>query len=238
VNEYKSFNQIPIVCEQPPAVVKNHDQIALFKPRPKEPVVDGDICWIPVDKVAARVVQKAAWFHRPPQRKPNFVAPPIVKNRFPEPSKLKVHKKLMPDSGTVEEVFAMSEVAPLAIMEHETQVGEGIKKAESLVEKAHEVVDACSYLVDHIHEPFGQYQTWIKAELLHIRETRMALESETRQLMSALKEVRTFFMDKDYELERARLAEFISLCERLKALKDNGFLDSVADTILKLSCPK
>jgi hypothetical protein len=53
--------------------------------------------------------------------------------------------------------------------------------------------------------------------------------------MAALKEVRAFFIDKDYELERARLAEFISLCERLRALKESGFLDTVAETMLNLA---
>jgi hypothetical protein len=53
-------------------------------------------------------------------------------------------------------------------------------------------------------------------------------------LLTALKDVRTFFLEGDYEKQIDRLREFIDLCERLKALKDSGTLDAIADTILKL----
>jgi hypothetical protein len=52
--------------------------------------------------------------------------------------------------------------------------------------------------------------------------------------MGALKEVRQFFLEESYETEIQRLHEFIDLCERLQALKESGFLDIVADTMLKL----
>jgi hypothetical protein len=234
VNEYKSLNQIPDLPAKPFLRIPNRDRIALFKPRPKEPVVDGDIKWKPIDQVAARVVQRASWFHLPPEPEPVFENKPKMSIQFPEPAKVRVHRQVS-DRGFLEEHVNLNEVAPFAIMEHEEKVKEGIKSGADLVARAHEVVDACDYLVDHIKEPFGEYQTWVKKELQSTREHRIALESETRQLMAALKEVRAFFIDKDYELERARLAEFISLCERLRALKESGFLDTVAETMLNLA---
>jgi hypothetical protein len=53
--------------------------------------------------------------------------------------------------------------------------------------------------------------------------------------MASLKEVRQFFLEGDYEKEIERLHEFVDLCERLKALTQDGFLDAVADTLLKLA---
>jgi hypothetical protein len=53
--------------------------------------------------------------------------------------------------------------------------------------------------------------------------------------MANLREVRAFFLDKDYATELARLREFVEVCERLKLLKDCGFLDTVADTMLRLA---
>jgi hypothetical protein len=53
--------------------------------------------------------------------------------------------------------------------------------------------------------------------------------------MTALGDVRQFFLEDDYKKEIARLHEFIDLCERLKALKEEGLLDAVSDIILKLS---
>ena len=67
-----------------------------------------------------------------------------------------------------------------------------------------------------------------------MREKKFALESETRQLLSAFGDVRQFFLDDRHEEQVKRLAEFVALCERLKALKETGFLDTVADTMLKL----
>ena len=39
----------------------------------------------------------------------------------------------------------------------------------------------------------------------------------------------------DYKEEVARLKDFVDLCERLQKLKESGFLDSVADTMLGLA---
>lgn len=47
-------------------------------------------------------------------------------------------------------------------------------------------------------------------------------------------ELRALFLGADYELEMARIKEYIDVCERLKALKDAGILDDVAQTLLKL----
>lgn len=67
-----------------------------------------------------------------------------------------------------------------------------------------------------------------------IRSTRMTMISEVASMTNALRDVRKFFLDKDYHEEIKRLREFVELCERLKVLKDSGFLDSIVDTMLKL----
>jgi hypothetical protein len=54
-------------------------------------------------------------------------------------------------------------------------------------------------------------------------------------VVNALKDVRQFFLGPDYEREQKRLVEFVDLCERLKRLKDSGFLDTVADTMIRLA---
>jgi len=79
------------------------------------------------------------------------------------------------------------------------------------------------------------FQDTCDSRLKELRMTRMALDTEMRQLMASCREVRAFFLDKDYEQERARLKEFVDVCERLQRLKESGFLDSVADTMLKLA---
>lgn len=73
-----------------------------------------------------------------------------------------------------------------------------------------------------------------KEQLKTIRDVRMNIIPEIAQLMNGLRDVRKFFLDKDYKEEMGRLKEFVELMERLQALKKSGFLDTVADTILKL----
>jgi len=68
-----------------------------------------------------------------------------------------------------------------------------------------------------------------------IRSHRMTTVTESSQTVNALKDVRQFFLGPDYEKEIKRLGEFVELCERLNALKESGFLDTVADTMLRLS---
>lgn len=67
-----------------------------------------------------------------------------------------------------------------------------------------------------------------------VRQTRAYIVGECAAIVKQLEDVRKFFLSADHEKEIARLKEFVDLCERLKALKDSGFLDTVADTMLKL----
>lgn len=71
--------------------------------------------------------------------------------------------------------------------------------------------------------------------LTDVRQTKVALGTETRQLLAQCQDVRTFFLSPEHTNEVQRLKEFVEICERLKALKESGFLDNVADTILKLA---
>ena len=71
-----------------------------------------------------------------------------------------------------------------------------------------------------------------------LRSHRMTVVSECASMSNALEDVRRFFLGPNYEHEQKVLAEFVDLCERLKALKDSGFLDSVADMMIRLASPK
>lgn len=72
-------------------------------------------------------------------------------------------------------------------------------------------------------------------KLRELRENRMAIVSELTMVSTPLRDLRKFFLDSDHSAEVHRLKEFLELCERLKKLRDDGFLDKIADTILKLS---
>ena len=75
-----------------------------------------------------------------------------------------------------------------------------------------------------------------KKEIVEMtRSMRMTVKSETSETIKRLEDVRQFFLGSDYKIQTERLKEFCDLCERLESLKKSGFLDDIADTILKLS---
>jgi hypothetical protein len=138
------------------------------------------------------------------------------------------------EDGHVEELMSRNDVAYPATELQEQRAQEALRKTEELRKRAQEVWDSIDYLLEHVTEPAEQYLGFINATLKTIREQKMALQTETRGLMSALREVREFFLEDKHEEEVRRLTEFVELCERLKRLKDSGFLDTVAETMLRL----
>lgn len=72
-------------------------------------------------------------------------------------------------------------------------------------------------------------------EVSTLRQTRMVMVSELNQCLSTLREVRTFFLDKNHSVEVERLERFVSICRELKALKSDGTLDAVADVAIRLA---
>lgn len=88
---------------------------------------------------------------------------------------------------------------------------------------------------NHVKEKWIDWKEQSGGVLQDIRQTRVAIGHESRQLLAECGDVRKFFLSEDHEKEVAKLREFIELCERLRALKNDGTLDKVADTILKLA---
>lgn len=92
-----------------------------------------------------------------------------------------------------------------------------------------------SELLDGIGGEMEKFKANTKLHLEEIRQTRFAVVSETAAITNALKEIRQFFHGSEHKEQIARLAEFVDLCERLQKLKANGFIDAVADTMVRLA---
>jgi phosphoenolpyruvate-protein kinase (PTS system EI component) len=76
----------------------------------------------------------------------------------------------------------------------------------------------------------------LKKEVIgNIRGLRMTATTEIAAVIKPLEDLRKFFLGAEHDKEVERLREFVDLCERLEKLKKSGFLDTVADTMLKLS---
>jgi hypothetical protein len=102
----------------------------------------------------------------------------------------------------------------------ERELAEALVISEEFRDKVKAVMDETLPLLDE--------------QTKRIRATRMAVVSELHQALGAMKDVRKFFMERDYEEEMKRMERFVSLCEHLQKLKREGVLDAVCETSLRL----
>ncbi len=201
-------------------------------------VLGTSVLWKPISREARKLISKAPWWAHPPPEK--LLAP------IPEPQTRK--EKRMSQSPTQsktnhpaqapgmqegeikhDDVFN-AEIAQNAI----NRTGRTISNLDTLVDKAMDARAALDVMCDRWKVSWMDFIDESESRLKWLRETRYAFDSETRQLMAGLRDVRQFFLDEKHDTEVARLREFVDLCERLQRLKASGFLDTVADTILKL----
>jgi hypothetical protein len=115
------------------------------------------------------------------------------------------------------------------------EVADSPKHLAPGVKAAREARETMSELLRGIGGEMEQFEASCRDHLNTIRAKRIAVVSEATQMTNALKEVRQFFIGSDYKAEMERLSEFVALCERMQKLKDSGFLDRVADTMLNLA---
>ena len=83
----------------------------------------------------------------------------------------------------------------------------------------------------------NQLNPLFRDQIAALRASRMSAVSEVQATLSAMKDIRKFFLESDYEKEIKRLGEFVALCKELKALKEDGTLDALCDVTLKLALP-
>jgi hypothetical protein len=199
------------------------------RPEIRSPVVSGTVNWKPINKTAALVVSKAPWWAQPPSPKPKLITKEKKQNTM----------TITPTNNPMLDGVYGEKSDTEFNMDMARQMGKhGIKDvaaAESLVDRAKEATAALDYLANHYQKSWIDISDLLASAVGEIRGKRFAVESETKQMLSALADVRKFFLDDRHETEVKLLGEFVDLCERLKVLKDSGFLDAVADTMLNLS---
>ena len=209
---------------------KNH-----YKPKQRELIAGGDPVREPVNKSTAIVVAPAPWWAKPlPQPKKEHKTmsktigvTEVAQEYKPNPNAIKVKRVNGEDLIDLHQVqqIIMDQIAKLP------------KDASPVVKQAKESREIIDQLLHGIGGDMQRFQAEAKEHVKNIRTTRYTVVTETSTMMNALKDVRQFFLGSDYKEEIGRLTEFVSLCERLQKLKTSGFLDAVADTIIKLDRP-
>lgn len=108
-------------------------------------------------------------------------------------------------------------------------------KALPAAERALASRQAMEFHVNHIKRDWMDWKEKQDAILTDFQQGRMAIERESRLILSAVLDVRKFFLGDAHEQEVKRLREVVELMERLQALQKDGTLDKFADVLLKLS---
>jgi hypothetical protein len=219
----------------------------------RELVAGGDIKWKPIDRAAAMMTAKAHWLCLPPPetKKENnmstmdkaidklrhketavavFETP--TKSLLSESEAIKVLQD--PKSACNKESALNADIANKFILETE----KSLSQTQDLFNRAIDARNAMEAMCDSWKSAWCEFMLTNGQRLQDLRMNRIASETEIRQMMAGFRDVRQFFLDKDYQEERVRLKEFVELCERLKVLKESGFLDTVSDTMLNLSLGK
>lgn len=215
----------------------------------------------PIDRTAAIVTSKCPWWAEPPQPEPNFATRSKPDPTY-KPSVKPRKKRTMSKQQAFESPTQMHETGP-SQGDHTYVSQAGLKismiKGEAYIhrdsanmmladlikrlpnEEVSPVVKACiearqsmDKLTKGLADDMREFKESTRLALQDIRNLRMNVVSEFHQMSGPLKDVKQFFMGHDYEEQISRLREFVSLCERLQELQTSGFLDAVADTIIKL----
>jgi hypothetical protein len=200
----------------------------------------------PVDRAAAMLLARANWLSFAPSVRHELKQETRIMSRINEAcihgqGKLGTDRREM--LGDVdcteaivkrgkEEMYDMDKLAGCFLRHIEE------KYPPKVTELARSIADARAVIDENfkcVGENMQQFERVIKDATQSVRASRMTIVSECSSVVNALKDVRQFFLGPDYEREQKRLVEFVDLCERLKRLKDSGFLDTVADTMIRLA---
>jgi hypothetical protein len=206
-------------------------QIALSRQRR---VVDGVYRPLPVDRSAAMMLSGSApWHAFAPDIKPESKKGTKMSTAD---SKLLSTMKPLPQSATPivrgEQMFDINELTSAIIRHVEEKYPPEKSKFARTVLDVNKVIEE---EVGRVNGTLVELERITDAALTKQRSLRMNIVGECSTVVNAMKDVRQFFLGPDYEKEQKRLSEFVDLCERLKTLKDSGFLDTVADTMIRLS---
>jgi hypothetical protein len=195
--------------------------------KPKETVVNSQsVIWKPIDRIAARVVAPAQWICKPPDQ-PNKKPKPMNQNIKSEIERVPITKNgpLKSDQMITDEIVQK--------FHHQTKTT--MVKTGELLEMASDSRAALDQMTELWKKDWLDFMDQSNNRLRDLRMFRMALDSETRQVLSTLREVRNFFLEENHDSEIQKLREFVEVIERLQALKQSGVLDLLIDSMLKLA---
>lgn len=203
-------------------------------------VAGGDIKWKPIDRTAAKMIAKSPWIHMPISGPDQ----PTIRSE-PDPVEKPKKERVYMITKTIDQIERIANGA--ASTDEAEEAGTALAlnllkdarrasalSAETLTHSA-DLMKSLANQAETMDEAVAKFKNSSHAYIEQIRTTKYAVASEVNQIIAPLREIRQFFMGRDYDQEIARLRDFVELCERLQKLKESGFLDRVADTMIRLA---
>lgn len=137
--------------------------------------------------------------------------------------------------GTKEPLINVHELRKVISTEGIALATQTPKIMSDLIEQTKEARDTLKEAVEGIGYNLETLKPLKREMIEELRGLRMTSTTEAAEMLKPLEDIRKFFLCDQHAKEVERLKEFVEICERLKKLKDSGFLDTVADTMLKLA---
>ena len=89
-------------------------------------------------------------------------------------------------------------------------------------------------LFNNVAEVYNQVAPLLRKQMDELRNARLQAVTEINSSLKLMRDIRAFFLEPEHIEQIARLKDFIKTCNELKRLKDEGILDAIGETILKL----
>ena len=218
-----------------------------------------DTSYEPVNKQAAMMIAKSPWYNKPVNERKENEKTVSLQRKVRKPKKtdegglslqtrwhpqskiIKTDKGAkMKDESLLKGVNILNTGEMINIDELAKQVALALERnaPKELSDLAKCSVDARKVIkesAEGIGELSREFDGIMKSATQYFRTARMTTVSECAMMSKALQEIRQFFLGYEHEKEIKRLQEFVDLCERLKSLKDSGFIDTIADTMIRMA---
>ena len=118
------------------------------------------------------------------------------------------------------------------------QTGVIMENVKSAIEEIHEDIEKSIDVLQQSYNELLKTHGLIAPQIIkmskELREKRLALTTEIKSSISLMRDIRKFFLEKDHKIEIERIEEFLNVCERVKALIEDGTMDTITETILRL----
>lgn len=109
------------------------------------------------------------------------------------------------------------------------------RELKAINEETQESAKILKQTYNEVAATFDLLEPSLQIMIQKIRSNRMACVSELSAALSIMRDVRKFFIEKEYEQEMDRLERFVKLGERMRSLIDDGTMEAICEMSLKLA---